>query len=63
MISASVAPLPRFGSAMTSAFLLARSDLGFLAGFLARRAKGILEITRRQHLFQVNPPLTGTIRS
>src|ERR1035438_6680723 len=38
MISASVAPLARFISAMTSAFLLARSALGLLDGFLARPA-------------------------
>jgi hypothetical protein len=35
MISASVAPFPRFISAMTSAFLLLRSAAGLLA-FLAR---------------------------
>ena len=34
MISASVAPLARFSSAITSAFLLARSVLGLLARFL-----------------------------
>src|SRR5271170_3811796 len=38
MISASVAPLARFISAITSAFLLARSALGLLAGFPARAA-------------------------
>jgi hypothetical protein len=36
MISASVAPLARFIIAITSAFLLARSALGLLAGFLVR---------------------------
>src|ERR1019366_8221707 len=35
MISASVAPLARFISAITSAFLLARSPLGLVACFLA----------------------------
>jgi hypothetical protein len=35
MISASVAPLARFISAMTSALLLARSALGLVAVFLA----------------------------
>src|ERR1700676_3286558 len=38
MISASVAPLARFISAMTSAFLLARSAFNVVAGFLARLA-------------------------
>src|SRR5580692_11138144 len=38
MISASVAPLARFIIAITSAFLLARSALGLLAGFQARPA-------------------------
>jgi len=38
MISASVAALARFMSAMTSAFLLVRSGLGLAAAFLARTA-------------------------
>ena len=38
MISASVAPLARFISAITSAFLLARSAFGLPACFFARAA-------------------------
>jgi hypothetical protein len=50
MISASVAPLARFIIAITSAFLLARSALGLVTGFLARPAffagLALLAVTR-----------------
>ena len=60
MISGSVTPLARFIIAMTSAFLLARSALGLLAGFLAPAAFFAgLAFFEGERFFLGSPPATG----
>lgn len=63
MISASIAPLARFISAITSAFLLARSALVLVACFLARRAffRGLGFFDGRTLAFACVAPGSGVV--